>query len=259
MKILLFGIAALTCLVTLLITGCSSPAYTIGTGPLVDKQYAFNDFDRLEIANNFHYDIRQSPDYLVTVSTHENIVQHLDVYQINRTVHIKLAEPHSYSNTDARVVIKMPQLSSIRISGATKGKVSGFESANPLSADISGASHMDLQFICGAADMQISGASQVSGYFKAGNTKIVVTGASRCEIQGSVASANIEVSGASRFETPDLIARSADVQVSGASRAVINTDGNLSVTASGASNVYYLGHPDMQRMDITGASHLARQ
>jgi hypothetical protein len=259
MKILLVGISALICLVTLLITGCSTPVYTIGTGPVVDKQFAFNDFDRLEIANNFHYDIRQSQDYLITVSTHANIVEHLDVYQINRTVFIKLAEPHSYSNTDAGVVIKMPQLSSIRISGASKGKISGFESANPFNADISGASHMDLRFICGIADMQISGASQVSGYFKAGNTKLIVSGASRCEIQGSVAAAKIEVSGASRVETPDLIAQSADVQVSGASRAVINTDGNLSITANGASNVYYLGYPDMQRMDITGASHLARQ
>jgi hypothetical protein len=59
--------------------------------------------------------------------------------------------------------------------------------------------------------------------------------------------------------TPDLIAQSAQLRVNRASRAVINTDGILSVSASGASSVYYVGNPDIQRLDITGASHLARQ
>jgi hypothetical protein len=259
MKTLLIGIAALACLAGIFMTGCSPGVYTIGTGPIVEKVYTFTDFDRIEISNNFRYEITQSPDYSVKVSTHENIANHLDVYQTNHTVYVKLEQPHGYTNTDATVTIEMPELNSIKISGASRGSVSGFESSKPLTVGVSGASQLDLQVISGDANIHISGASKVTGYIKARDTDLTVSGASRCELKGSVDRAGIEISGASQADTADLVAQSAEVQVNGASRAVVNTDGELSLSVSGASTVHYLGHPVMQKMDISGASHIERQ
>jgi hypothetical protein len=259
MKKLLIGIIALACLAGVALTGCSSGIYTIGTGPIVDKNFTFTNFNRVEVSNNFRYEISESPDYSVIVSTHENISQHLDVYQANGTVYIKLEQPHSYSNIDATVTIKMPELNSIKVSGASRGSVNGFESTKPLTATVSGASQMDLQVISGNTQISISGASKMTGYLKAQDTELSVSGASRCELNGSVAKAIIKVSGASQAQIADLVAQSANVEVNGASRATINTDGTLSLNVSGASTVHYLGHPVLQKMDVSGASHIEQQ
>jgi hypothetical protein len=255
----LIGIAALTCLVGIVMTGCSTGVYTFGTGPIVGKDYAFSDFGKIEISNNFRYEITQSADYTVRVSTHKNISEHLDVYQVDHTVYIGLEEPRGYSNTDASVSITLPQLDTVKVYGASRGSVSGFESSQPFEAAVSGASQLDLKVISGNAKITVSGASKITGYLKAQDTKLKVTGASRCDLAGSVANANLEVSGASQSETADLAAKSAAVQVNGASRAVVNTDGELSLNVSGASSVRYLGHPNLQNMKVSGASHIERQ
>jgi hypothetical protein len=259
MKKLLIGIAALTCLVGVFMTGCSSGVYTIGTGPIIEKNYTFTNFDSIEISNNFRYEITQSPDYSVKVSTHKNISEHLDVYQSNRTLYIKLEEPRGYSNTDASVTLTLPELNSIKVTGASRGSLTGFESSKPLAVTVSGASQLDMKVISGNTKINISGAGKVTGYIKAQDTDLRVSGASRCELQGSVSKANIEVSGASQAEIADLTALSADVNVNGASRAVVNTEGDLRLNVSGASTVHYLGHPDITKMDISGASHIEKQ
>jgi hypothetical protein len=259
MKKLLIGIAALTCLVGIVMTSCSSAVYTIGSGPIVEKDYTFTNFDSIEISHNFRYEISRSLDYSVKVSTHENISQHLDVYQTNRTVYIKLEEPHGFSNTGATVSLKMPELNSIKVSGASRGSVSGFESSAPLTVAVSGASQLDLQAISGYTRINISGASKVTGYIKAQDTDIQISGASRCELKGTAAQANIEVSGASQAEIADLLAQSEAVIVNGASKATVNSEGKLSLNVSGASSVHYLGHPEIQNMVISGASHIEKQ
>lgn len=259
MKRLLIGIIALTCLAGIALTGCSSGIYTVGNGPIVDKNFTFTNFDSVEVSSNFRYEISQSPDYSVMVSTHENISRHLDVYQTNRTVYIKLEQPHSYSNIDATVTIKMPELNSIRVNGASRGSVIGFESTKPLAASVSGASQMDLRAISGNTQISVSGASKMTGYLKTLDTEINVSGASRCELDGSVGKVIIKVSGASQAQIADLVAQSAIVEVNGASRATINTDGNLSLNVSGASTVHYHGHPVLQKMDVSGASHIEQQ
>jgi hypothetical protein len=226
---------------------------------MVEKDFAFTNFDRVEISNNFRYEIIQSPDYSVRVSTHQNIAKHLDVYQANHTVYVKLEGSRGYANNDAVVTLKMPELNSLKVSGASRGSAVGFESVKPLTIAVSGASRLDIQVICGDARIDVTGASKIAGYIKARDTDFTVTGASRCELSGSTARTGLQVTGASQAEMADLVAQSADVNANGASRAVVNTDGELNLKASGASTVHYLGHPAIQQMDISGASHIEKQ
>jgi hypothetical protein len=259
MKKLLIGIAALTCLVGFTMSGCSYGPYTYGSGPIVQKGFVFKDFNKLEISSNFRYEISQSADYSVNVSTHQNISEYLDVYQTSNTVYIKLEGSRGYNNTDAKVTITMPELNSVKVSGASRGTINGFESTKPLEVRLSGASQMDLQVISGQTNIEVSGASKMTGYIKAQDTDLKVSGASNCTLQGSATKTNVDISGASTVSIGDLVAQAADVSVHGASRATVNTDGDLSLHVSGASTVHYLGQPEITRMDVSGASHVSRQ
>ena len=45
MKIMWIGIVALTCLAGIVMTGCSTGIYSFGSGPIVQKNYNFSDFN----------------------------------------------------------------------------------------------------------------------------------------------------------------------------------------------------------------------
>jgi hypothetical protein len=51
----------------------------------------------------------------------------------------------------------------------------------------------------------------------------------------------------------------ADVEVSGASKAVINTNGTLDVNVTGASTLEYSGSPTLGKVNVTGASTLTKK
>ena len=109
----------------------------------------------------------------------------------------------------------------------------------------------------GTATVNVSGASRITGKLDARDTRISVSGASTCEISGSAAAVNAEISGASRMNMPEFSMASADVNVSGASHATVNTPGKLNLDVSGASTLDYLGNPVLSRVNVTGASHIS--
>jgi hypothetical protein len=63
-------------------------------------------------------------------------------------------------------------------------------------------------------------------------------------------------SGASEFRCFDLMAESADVNVSGASNADVFASVNLKAEASGASNIRYKGKPSVSS-NTSGAGNVA--
>ncbi len=256
MKTLLIALLSISLLAVLALTGCVYNFHSsVGVGAVRDESYDIKDFTGVYVASNFRYKIVQSLDYSVVVSTHENLIPYLDVYKSGSNLFVKF-KPGSYSNTDAEVTVKMPVLKAVDISGASHGSVSGFESTEDIRVNVSGASQMDIELIGGKARVNISGASQIHGYLKARDADLTVSGASRCELEGSAAATDIEVSGASNVDNRDMTLDSADVQVSGASQLVIRTDGELDLNISGASRLKYVGHPDFNKIEISGASNL---
>jgi hypothetical protein len=256
MKKILYSMIAIACLAGLFMTGCSALGFTTGSGPIVNKVYDFAGFNAVEVSNNFEYNIVQSQDYRVVVSTHENIVSHLDVYQTGKTVHIGL-NSGSYYNTDAKVEIGLPLLDNLIVSGATHGNVQAVQPGVDCQLKVSGASRLNVDLATGAAVVNVSGASKVTGKLNAQDTRISVSGASTYEVSGSAGAVTAEISGASQMKTPEFAMASADVNVSGASRATVNTRGTLNLDVSGASTLNYLGNPVLSRVNVTGASHIS--
>jgi hypothetical protein len=255
MKKLILSLTALLCLAALSLAGCTSAGYIVATGQVTDKTYDIQDFSGVEISNSFEYTVRQSDTYSVVISTHENIIAYLDIFKSGNTLVVRL-KPGSFTHSDLKAVITLPDLQKIEVSGASKGTVSGFQSANNFELKVSGASQLDMDLETGPASLDISGASKVTGSLKARDTRMVVTGASRCELDGTAGSTDIDISGASRINSPDFQMQNTSIEASGASQATIYTSGTLKVDLSGASSLNYLGHPSLAETHISGASSI---
>ncbi len=255
MKKVYLSLAACLGLIALLMAGCT---YIIGAGNTVNKEYDFQGFNKIEVGSAFHFDITKSDSYSVTVTTRENIVDHLDVVQSGKTVKIRL-KPGSYSNSDTRVSMTLPDLQGLVISGASQGTVKGFKSSNDLDMKVSGASKVEIQAEAGNSTLEVSGASKVTGSLVALDADLTASGASHCDISGSANNARFNVSGASSITASSFSVQSADVDSSGASKATINTNGKLEVDATGASTVEYTGNPTLGKVNVNGASNLAHK
>ncbi len=254
----LFLILAFSLAAVLFLAGCNGFGFIKGSGNIVTKEYSFKDFSRIEVSSAFHFEITRAETYSVMVSTDDNLISRLDLSQSGKTLVIKL-KPASYSNAETKAVITMPALEALNVSGASQGTLKGFQSIDDFDLEASGASRVEMEMESGKTRIEVSGASKISGQLKALDTEIVVSGASRCELSGSAGNTRFSVSGASQSITGNLVLQNADAEVSGASKAVINTGGTLNVDVTGASTLQYYGNPVLGKVNVNGASTLTNK
>jgi len=255
MKRVFFSIVALVVLIGLSASGCYGIGYVHGSGPIIDKEYVFQNFNEIEVSSCFNVEINQSNSYSVVVSTHENIIEHLDVVLTGETLKLRL-RPGTYTHTDLKATVNIPELNRFALSGASKGNIQGFKSTGDFDLDVSGASQLKIDMEAGKTNVEVTGASRVSGQLKAQDTQFQISGASRCELNGSAGDTGIKVSGASQTLLANFPIQNADLNVSGASKATVSTNSVLNVNVSGASRVEYTGTPTLNKVSVTGASRL---
>jgi hypothetical protein len=146
--------------------------------------------------------------------------------------------------------------------GSTKMDVSGDSNitgdltSTDILVGLSGASHLNMTLTTGKTNINASGDSDVRGSSNAGDCQITLEGASTCELTGSAGNSVISAGGDSNFNSPELTLQSADVKLTGASRATFRTDGTMNVDINGDSTLNYYGNPSFGKIAISGDSRL---
>jgi hypothetical protein len=295
-KLLIICLTLLAVSTMLLLTGCSAIFHTSGTGQIVEKTYDFKDFTNVEISNAYQYEITQSDNYSVVVSTPESLVDHLDIHISGNTLYIGMKFV-LFSSSNLKITITMPQLINLSVTGACNGTATGFDSNSNLEIYLSGASRLDANFKAGITKLDIYGDSRITGNLTAADTEIILSGASdlnmtmqtgnmvitasgssdirgslqaadcqfnlsgasTCNISGAAGKTVIAASGASDFISSGFTVQTADVKLTGASDASIRVNGTMNVDISGASTLNYSGNPTIGKIDISGASKMNHQ
>ena len=119
-------------------------------------------------------------------------------------------------------------------------------------------SNMEKKYMFEDVEFDISGASRVSGDIAMRDGWFNVSGASNIDLAGSAGEVNLKVSGASRALLAEFSIKDATVRLSGASSGIVNALGSLDVDLSGASNLSYIGSPDLHNIDVSGGSKLSQ-
>ncbi len=239
-------------------SGCLFPLS--GSGNVINKPYDNSGFTRIEVSSIIEVEITQSSEYSINVTADDNIMDYFIVEQSGETLKLRLKSGYNYTSVTTIASITMPEISRLTMSGATSGTLTGFESAENIRVEVSGASSLVVSDITVSdAEIIISGASSVNGSLTANDVDFNISGASKLLLSGSGQSLDASVSGASDMLLDDFTVHNADVNVSGASNAVINMDGALDADISGASNLSYLGAPVMGDINISGASSIGKK
>jgi len=189
-----------------------------GSGNLVRREMDWTSFDRLEVSQTFQVTLRQSSAYRVMVTVDDNLVDKIEVRRVGNTLRIGLKEGSwSLSNVTLQAEVSMPRLTAL----------------------------------------ELSGASSLKGVMDTDDVRFTLSGASKLTLEGTGGDMDLRVSGASDVALSGFAVQNAKVEVSGASQATVHVRGRWDVQASGASQLRYLGSPEIGRVETSGAASVA--
>ena len=201
----------------------------------------FTGFSSVEVSSAFQVTITQSTSYSVKISSSERVFDRIEVTQEGQTLKIDVKPGVFFGVFNNKAEITMPSLENLALSGASRGTADGFSSSNQFTAQVSGASTLELK------------------NFNTGDINFEVTGASHLTGQGTASNLTSTVSGASNLDLTNLTVNDANIDLSGASHATINLTGRLDVQASGASNLQYIGEPTLGTINTSGGSNVNKK
>ncbi len=210
----------------------------MGSGNLVTRQVEESDFTAVEAGSALKVDLAQSATYGVSVTADDNVIDYVEVSKVGTALRLGM-KSGSYNNATIRVLVTMPDLKSIRFSGASKGTMVGFK---PQSLEA-----------------RLSGASQLTGRLEAGSLDLSVAEASNLNLGGSADSLKLSGSGSSQTSLGDLAVSSATINLREASTATVNVRNKLDADLRSASNLYYVGTPTLGNITSLEASSVRRR
>ena len=191
---------------------------------------------RLEVDAGFDVRVGVGQPEVAVVTYDEGIAELIDVGVAGGTLQVRLKPTDAIEDwPDPRAEVTVRRLEGIRVAGGSTVTVATRIEGPALRLELSGSSLV-------AADL---GVERAEG---------TVSGASRLELTGTAGALELDGSGASNLALTGLAVDDLDIQLSGASRADVQTDGTIAVQLSGASQLTYRGTPSFTRRDTSGAS-----
>lgn len=143
------------------------------------------------------------------------------------------------------------------IGNSSEGKINVYVTCPRLKAlTVSGASSVKSESVLTADEfkLQASGASDVTLGLRATAINVSCSGASDVKLTGQVDRQKVSISGGSDYQAYSLHSRTAQIQASGASEAHVSVEGEVTASASGASDIRYKGGARVVSNSSSGAS-----
>ena len=203
--------------------------------PYKDEVRECKPFHAVEISGNIELTLTKDSVQRVTVSSPDDFISRVETKVENGVLHV-----YSHGilvNRSIKVTISSDSIKNITAKGACKITSDYQYAVSDLKIELLGASEANLEVkIAGMLDLDTKGASKV-------------------ELKGTCDKLKVNGVGASEIEATDLIAKDADIHVSGATHANVFATENLNAEAYGASDIDCKGHPkNVKKTDHVSSS-----
>ena len=249
------------CLILLILVSCltvfTGCDIVTGSGETSTFELDYSDYSRIEIDAGFDVDITRADAYFISITIDKSLYEYLSVAQRGDTLHVGLKSNYTYTAAARQAVIRLPDLRRLELSGGSKAAVTGFSVSHTVDFELSGASGLVLNpMTAGNTAFMLSGGSIVTGNIEMDNGRFDLSGDSTLELKGMANDIKINASGSSDVLLPEFPVINADIELSGASSAVINVSTVMDINLSGASNLEYIGSPKLGSLRMSGGSVL---
>jgi len=201
----------------------------------VDEVRNCEPFHGVEISGNVELTLNQDSVQQVTVSSPDDFLSKINTKVEDGILHIYSDE--ILMNRTIKVRISADSIRSLVAKGACKITTESPLTVSDLSIELLGASEANM-------NVKVKGLLNVD-----------VKGASKTELSGTCQTFKVTGLGASEIKAENLIAKNAEVLVSGASNVELYASENLNAEANGASEIDCHGNPKMvKKSDHIGST-----
>lgn len=226
-------------------TGCdkeNTPVFPLAQ--VTSRSHTVNDLNEIRIADPFQVYVQfaqTGPD--LRIEANENLHEYIEVRQTGGALAISLKDEarHIEGTPVLKVFLTAKALRSIQAQGAAKVYLQ-----SPWQTD--------------QAEVVLTGASHLEGtVMTTAKLTAELTGASTIDIAGNTQQFDVEATGASymtgyNFECDQLFA-----DLTGACGMTLTVNDNMRVTATGASTVRYRGEGEILYQELSGGSEIIKE
>jgi hypothetical protein len=201
----------------------------------------FSGFTGVSVGWGMNLDITQGSDFRVRVTGDS---ADLDQLRVEKDGNVLTFSHKSRWGTWRRrgklsVEIVMPALTSLDLSGGSRGRISMDVASKSFSAELSGGSELNGELRCRDVKLSLSGGAELHLAGQGGNLTIDGSGGSTCD-------------------TREFAVQNVDSELSGGSNATVNMNGELNADQSGGSEIIYYGNATLGRTDSSGGSRIRK-
>jgi hypothetical protein len=202
---------------------------------------AAKDFHGIRVGSAFDVFLSQGNEEAVAVSSSDQkVLENIVVEVKNGILYIGFTKGFRMNgNKKLKAYISFKQIDELDISGACDVKVEGSIKSDKLRVGLSGASDM-------------------KGKLEVSKLSVHLSGASDLDVNGMAGSLDLDASGASKFKGFGLSADYCKAEASGASDIKVTVNKELSVRASGASDIDFKGSGVIRDVKTSGASSVSK-
>jgi hypothetical protein len=211
-----------------------------GNGHIQTEIRTSSSFNSVDVSGAIDVYVKQDSVNSIKVETDENLLEYVEVYNDNGTLHIhQMSGFHLKPTREIKVYVSGPNFRRFEASGAcdifSENKVSG---SKGIDIDLSGASNVKMELKTFKVHAELSGAGTIA-------------------LKGETKDFTVSGSGSTDIKCFDLMAENVDVKISGAGDAEVFASVKLDVRVSGAGSVKYKGNATVSQR-VTGAGSVMK-
>ncbi len=204
-----------------------------------------SEFHAIQIGDGIDLYLTQGNEQAVAVSANKEEYRNQIVTRVeNGVLKIYFKQEGGFNLTwrdrKLRTYISAKTIDEIKASGGSDIIVQGSLAATKLSLDL-------------------SGGSDFVGELKTTELFITMSGGSDVHVKGKTANLKVEANGGSDFKGYELQADYVIIEVRGGSDAQLSVSKELYAEASGGSDIYYKGNPQIKRNSAGGGGSITRR
>lgn len=226
---------------TILFSSCDHQVIT-ALDEVTTVEYAFSDYQRLEISGDFEVYVRFSEtEESIAITANDNLHRKIDVFKSGNTLKIGLENKVTLrGNPTLRAFITTKNITDFEVYGDSSVDVEDFIIADNASITVHGDSH----FI-GEMDVE--------------RLQVDLRGDSTANLFGYAENVNARLSGHSTLRDYDLQVADLVIDLTGDSQASLSISGTIDVEASGDSVLNYQGNATIVHQHLTGDSKVRQR
>ena len=206
----------------------------------VEQHYAFSDFDSLIVKGAFRIRVHKSDQWDIHVFSSREDRHNVKFRKRNNVFEISLKGETPHHGLSPVIIISMPNLYSLDLSGLVQMEAGGFTSENDLEVNLGQGCFLNLNgFEMENASFQMSGPSELHAFISAESIHMNNSGRTTVRMGGRAINFHFHTDGQSKIDGTLLLVDNVNLNLIGENEIRITPDVSLTVQSRDRSLIYY--------------------